>query len=346
MEPPLTTHSWKAALATKIRALVRSPSIVPLALFVTSLFFNGFFFGAGWVPMRAWGILLLGWLSLFAAPWGLPALAMWLANPLFIVAWVYSVTGNRKGLLFAVPALICALSFLFLGSLHLDTEQPIAGRGLGYYLWLSSMILLVVVQLRSIDVPIEDLSVDRTDIALGVAATAGGALAYLALSYPAESSYARLLNSSWEDACSQAESVTLPLPANINAVVFSDYHGAAVGDAGFGGVPPIDVMARSLVNGPGIASVSFTNLRGEKVVVGDGQSPSRSLVVTDRTTKPLGDIIIYSLTAVDESGTEYARYTLAYLQSLYLGPRPCLPDGDTEFDSTAHIAELFSRPPG
>jgi hypothetical protein len=118
--------------------------IASIALFLVCLTQDGFYI-EGSNP-RAWAsafyLFLLGWLGLLAGT------IAWLANPLLIAAWVlFWLRRDRIALALGVAALVCALSFLGVGKL-LVSEAPtfaaVTGFGLGYWLWVASIMVIAV----------------------------------------------------------------------------------------------------------------------------------------------------------------------------------------------------------
>ncbi|PZP52549.1 MAG: hypothetical protein DI598_00500 [Pseudopedobacter saltans] len=73
--------------------------------------------------------------------YGTPGL-VWMANPLLLLSWIF----NKKkiALIFGILAIIAALSFLFIKRMIADEAghySSIDQHYLGYWLWLSSIVL-------------------------------------------------------------------------------------------------------------------------------------------------------------------------------------------------------------
>ncbi len=116
---------------------------ISMGLFATSLLCDGFYV-EGASP-RAWslgfGELIIG---RYAALTGVYA---WLANPLLLTAWItFRSKSARVSLLCSVAALCFMLSFLLVHRIEVSeagNSARIAGYGLGYWLWISSALVLL-----------------------------------------------------------------------------------------------------------------------------------------------------------------------------------------------------------
>jgi len=128
--------------------LLKRPSslllIISAILFGLSLAFNGFCLGQDncW---PGWGILIMGAMGVM----GLKGNLAWLANPLLGACWGNVFYINRKN---AVLLSCCALAFSimpFLGFSVTTSEsgtnyEHISEYGLGYWLWLGSIVMACV----------------------------------------------------------------------------------------------------------------------------------------------------------------------------------------------------------
>ncbi|MBF0325731.1 MAG: hypothetical protein HQL42_11770 [Alphaproteobacteria bacterium] len=86
-----------------------------------------------------YGILLFGWLAVYASP----ANMTWLANPLLFICWMLQLFSSTKAALMAgLAALGLAASFLLYDQV-LSSESgslsTITGTAPGYWLWLAAM---------------------------------------------------------------------------------------------------------------------------------------------------------------------------------------------------------------
>jgi hypothetical protein len=124
-----------------------------LALFLLCLTQDGFFVDGD--NPRAWSqagyLLLFGWLGLLAG------IVAWLANPLWIAAWIaFALRWHRVALALGIAALLCALSFLTLDTVMVSeapTYAKVTGVGLGYGLWITSMAVLAAGSALALIVP-------------------------------------------------------------------------------------------------------------------------------------------------------------------------------------------------
>jgi hypothetical protein len=116
--------------------------LASIALFIVCLTQDGFYI-EGPNP-RAWAsalyLFLLGWLGLLSGT------IAWFANPLLIAAWVlFRLRRYWIALALGVAALFCALSFLNVDTVVVSeapTFAKVTGFGLGYRLWIASMIVI------------------------------------------------------------------------------------------------------------------------------------------------------------------------------------------------------------
>jgi hypothetical protein len=118
--------------------------IASIALFLACFTQNAFYIEGP--NSQAWTsasyLFLLGWLGLFSGT------IAWFANPLQIAALVL-FTRRRYWIAFAlgIAASFCALSFLNVDKVMVSeapTFAKITGFGLGYWLWVASMIVITV----------------------------------------------------------------------------------------------------------------------------------------------------------------------------------------------------------
>jgi hypothetical protein len=115
---------------------------VSLLLFLICLTQDGFLV-EGENP-RAWSsagyLLLFGWLGL------LSGVVAWLANPLWVAAWIaFAWRRRRLALGLGLAALLCALSFLKVDTVMVSeapTFAKVTSVGVGYWLWIASMAVL------------------------------------------------------------------------------------------------------------------------------------------------------------------------------------------------------------
>jgi len=86
--------------------------------------------------------LLMGFIGFFLGG----ACLTWLANPFLIISWIILYTKHYKvSLVLSSIAIIIAMSFLFFKEIIVDEAghyKEITKYGLGYWLWLLSMIIV------------------------------------------------------------------------------------------------------------------------------------------------------------------------------------------------------------
>ena len=94
----------------------------------------------------SWGVLLVGWMGIF---YGVFA---WLANPLLLLSWILCLRGElRAALIISAAAVLFALSFLLHSTIvasEAPTYRAVTGYGVGYWLWLASMLIMAAGTLR------------------------------------------------------------------------------------------------------------------------------------------------------------------------------------------------------
>ncbi len=88
-------------------------------------------------------LLLIGWLGVLVGGAGLT----WLANPFLVVSWLTFYREPKISLLFSFFAVVASGSFLLFSEIITDEAGhygPIIHRHIGYWLWLSSTIAMLV----------------------------------------------------------------------------------------------------------------------------------------------------------------------------------------------------------
>jgi len=120
-------------------------TLLSIGIFGFSLAGNGYSVGDPANP-QSWAgcfvLLLIGWLGLFEG------ILAWLANPVLFTAWVFSLTKLRwMTLALSVTAALIALTFLLQPDMPVNEaghRGPVTALGQGYWIWISSMLLLSV----------------------------------------------------------------------------------------------------------------------------------------------------------------------------------------------------------
>lgn len=119
--------------------------LLSLGIFGVSLTGSGYAVGDPANP-QSWtscfALLLLGWLGVFQG------ILAWLANPTLFAAWAFSLTKFRwVTLALSVTAALMALTFLLQREMPINEAGhvgPVTALGQGYWIWISSMLLLSV----------------------------------------------------------------------------------------------------------------------------------------------------------------------------------------------------------
>jgi hypothetical protein len=120
-----------------------------IVLYAASLLTDGFYVAGraprAWSP--GWGELLLGWVSLFEGT------LAWLANPALFLGWfAYRSRRPRMAMACSCAALLLMVSFVFVKSVVVSeapTYARVTGYGMGYWLWISSALCLLLGSLAS-----------------------------------------------------------------------------------------------------------------------------------------------------------------------------------------------------
>jgi hypothetical protein len=127
-----------------VRRLPKIITLVSIIVFAASLTQNSYYISGkdpkAWSP--AFYSLLLGPIGLF------DGIFEWLANPVLAAAWVFSLAGKNKiALLLGTLASALMLAFLFRQNIiasEAPTYAKIIGYGAGYWLWVTSGVLVIV----------------------------------------------------------------------------------------------------------------------------------------------------------------------------------------------------------
>ena len=107
--------------------------------FVACLFFPGFYVGDTQRESFGFSLLLTGWLGMLSGYFA------WLANPLFLIAFLRRNTRPSQAAILAFIGFVIALEFLIHKRIVTDEgggTAQIAGVGWGYVLWLTSFLIL------------------------------------------------------------------------------------------------------------------------------------------------------------------------------------------------------------
>lgn len=119
-------------------------TLLSVIVFLASLTQDCFYTEAH-IPKPAppgWFLLGMGLMGVFGGYFE------WLANPVLLAAWVFSLAGkNKVALLLGILSSAFMLAFLFRHTMiasEAPTYEKILGYGAGYWLWLTSAGLVIV----------------------------------------------------------------------------------------------------------------------------------------------------------------------------------------------------------
>jgi len=115
-------------------------TLISIGLFFMCLPFASFYINGEHVAPPSWRILGVGFIAAITQ-W---SAHYWFANPILVLSWLFIGAGLRRIALFSsTAALLLAASFLPNRTILIDIDyrpSPITEYGLGYWLWLASML--------------------------------------------------------------------------------------------------------------------------------------------------------------------------------------------------------------
>jgi hypothetical protein len=129
------------------QSLIKTLTItISLALYIYSFTFEAFSYNyQGMKNMSALEAFLMGSIAVLGG--GTHEWLIWLANPLCFIAILCLIFDKKNALYFASVSIILSLSFLSSNSI-LAAESGTRGEILsiksGYYIWLSSIVILTI----------------------------------------------------------------------------------------------------------------------------------------------------------------------------------------------------------
>lgn len=97
------------------------------------------------------GATLFGWLGILVGGKGI--YLVWFANPLFIIGLIMNKKSPTSALILSIIACILSLAFLLGGEVLINEAGHVAQIStlqIGYWLWLTSMVLLVAASFYSL----------------------------------------------------------------------------------------------------------------------------------------------------------------------------------------------------
>jgi hypothetical protein len=120
-------------------------TLASITLFLCSLPFDSFYVDGKSSAIVSWKVLAIGWVG--AA--GQPSTFAWFANPILALTWLFlGADLRRAALLSSVAAFCLAAGFLatraVMENIESGAPSPVTGYGLGYWLWLGSVLCAVL----------------------------------------------------------------------------------------------------------------------------------------------------------------------------------------------------------
>lgn len=128
------------------RIIEKSTILLSLACFVSALFFPAFYIDRQGNP-EAWAdsVLLLFMGVIFPLGGAFVPFLFWLANPIYIIAIIFTMRKNSKGLYLSCTSLILAVIFSQMDTIMTSESghsSKIISLELGFKLWLISFVIL------------------------------------------------------------------------------------------------------------------------------------------------------------------------------------------------------------
>jgi hypothetical protein len=149
--------------------------LISSALYAICLALPGFYIGETYEPYNSAELLLIGWLG------PLDAHFSWYANLTYGLA-ILTIKKHKTSLIFSCIALLLALSFLMRDSIIVNEaghSAKITAYGLGYFFWITAILLLTVTQYHSCKPNRSPVSISIATIAILLAGSAAYTLSYV-----------------------------------------------------------------------------------------------------------------------------------------------------------------------
>lgn len=134
------------SLFQQLSMVTKVSIFISLCLLIFSLTQDAFFIDEPEGP-KAYAdssfLFFLGWMSFLGG--GLVPFIIWLANPIYFLAIIFTIRHDKNALLLSIIPIILASVFMMLPSIltsESGSTSAITSRGLGFYLWFSAFLVL------------------------------------------------------------------------------------------------------------------------------------------------------------------------------------------------------------
>ncbi|MFC4687534.1 hypothetical protein ACFO4P_11375 [Epilithonimonas pallida] len=131
----------------KIKTIKSTLIIFSIIVFIISLFQPAFFIDRedSDAYSNSLFLLALGWMSFLGG--GFVPFIIWLANPIYIISIFLISKSFKFGIITSLWSIFLAIIFANLNSIltsESGSDSKITYLGLGYYLWISSFVILFI----------------------------------------------------------------------------------------------------------------------------------------------------------------------------------------------------------
>ena len=137
----------------KIKTIKSTLIILSIIVFIISLFQPAFFIDRedSDAYSNSLFLLALGWMSFLGG--GFVPFIIWLANPIYVISIFLINKSIKFGIITSLVSILLALIFSNLNSIltsESGSKSKITELGLGFYLWISSFVILFVSSIVSL----------------------------------------------------------------------------------------------------------------------------------------------------------------------------------------------------
>ena len=137
----------------KIKTIKSTLIILSIIVFIISLFQPAFFIDRedSDAYSNSLFLLALGWMSFLGG--GFVPFIIWLANPIYVISIFLINKSIKFGIITSLVPILLALIFANLNSIltsESGSKSKITELGLGFYLWISSFVILFVSSIVSL----------------------------------------------------------------------------------------------------------------------------------------------------------------------------------------------------